>query len=345
MKVLHGMSEVAGQGIYTVKGLIKNNVDSNMVVWRKNSGGYDVDIDLHIGYNKMLYPIYAIRMHWFAMKAIKEYDVFHFHYGYSLSPFYLDLPLLKHYGKKIFVEFHGSEIRGLYKDIKYSYFSTDWSNEKNKRKQQKRIRKLLKYADGIILHDEELRVHIPTDINIPIYIVPLRVDINKFQADIINNNKPIIVHAPSRRSTKGTEEILNALKKVKSDYELVIVEGKTQREAIEIYKHADIIIDQISIGTYGVFAIEGMALGKPVITYIDDKLQATFPKELPIISANFENLNSIIDELICNKEQLEDIGNCGRKYVERFHDNVKVTEYLKQIYEGRVCDNNLFNVL
>lgn len=345
MCVLHGMSEVAGQGIYTVKGLIENNVESNMVVWRRNGGGYDIDIDLNIGYNKLLYPIYAVKMYCFAMKAIKKYDIFHFHYGYSLTPFYWDLRILKHFGKKIFVEFHGSEIRGLYKDITYDFFYPEWPSIRNKRKQQNRIRTLLKYADGIILHDEELREHIPDDIDVPIYIVPLRVDVNKFEVNHVKNKVPVIVHAPSRRSTKGTEGILEALKTVNGKYELVLVEGKTQKEALDIYKQADIIIDQISVGTYGVFAIEGMALGKPVITYIDDKMKETFPKELPIISADFNTLSSVVDELLDNRARLESIGECGRKYVERFHDNVKVTKCLKQIYEGNLCDDNLFHVL
>lgn len=345
MRVLHGMSEVAGQGIYTVKGLIENNVESNMVVWRRNSGGYDIDIDLNIGYNKLLYPIYAVKMHCFAIKAIKKYDIFHFHYGYSLTPFYWDLQILKHFSKKIFVEFHGSEIRGLYKDINYDFFNPEWPSIKNKRKQRKRIRKLLEYADGIILHDEELRAHIPDDIDVPVYIVPLRVDINKFEVKHIKNKIPIIVHAPSRRSTKGTEGILEALKAVSGKYELILVEGKTQKEAFDIYKRADLIIDQISVGTYGVFAIEGMALGKPVITYIDEKMKKNFPQELPIISANFENLGSVVEELVNNRERLESIGERGREYVERFHDNIKVTKHLKKIYEGQLHDDNVFHIL
>ena len=48
MKVLNGMSEVAGQGIYTVQGLIANGVPANMAVWSRNTNGYETDIDLSI---------------------------------------------------------------------------------------------------------------------------------------------------------------------------------------------------------------------------------------------------------------------------------------------------------
>ena len=347
MKVIHGMSEVAGQGIYTVMGLRKNGVDARMAVWAKNPSGYPVDIDLGINKTKkFFFPIYAIKMGAFALQASKEYDVVHSHYGYSLFPYNLDVSMLKRHNKKIFVEFHGSDIRNAFNDVYYQYIHFDKTNPEIRRKVQRRRMRLLNAADGIILHDVELIPHLPKT-DIPIYIVPLRLDLTKFiplYPETIKS-KPVIVHAPSRRSTKGTNEILDALKRVKGEFELVLVEGKTQAEAIEIYKRADIIIDQISLGTYGVFAIESMALGKPVITYIADDIRKTFPKSLPIVSAGFENLAETIDSLLADGERRRQLGAQGREYALRYHDNVKVTKYLKDIYEGTIKNRNLFELL
>lgn len=348
MKVLHGMSEVAGQGIYTVQGLNYNNCDSSMVVWRKNPGGYDVDIDLKIGNNKIKYPVYGIKMGAFAMKAMMKYDVFHFHFGYSLIPFHFDLPFLKMLKKDYFAEFHGSELRFLFNDIKYDYLADHWEDENLKHRNRKDVRKLLGGAKGIILHDIELKNHLPKETDIPVYIVPLRVDINKFTPEypvVKEGKKPIIVHAPSKRSTKGTDRILEELEKIDMDYELILVEGKTQSEAFELYKKADIIIDQISVGTYGVFAIEGMALGKPVITYIDDEMKKSFPDSLPIVSCDFDNFRETIEDLISDPQKCHDLGRRGREYVERYHDNKKVTKHLTEIYSGQIEDTNLFNLL
>jgi len=157
--------------------------------------------------------------------------------------------------------------------------------------------------------------------------------------------KPVIVHAPSKRSGKGTEGILKALEKVDNDFELILVEGKSQTEAIEIYKKADIIIDQVSVGTYGVFAIEAMALGKPVITYISDDIIETFPDSMPILSANFDTMPGIVDRLIANGEEREALGIAGREYAMRYHDNAKVCKFLPKIYAGSIEDNNVFNLL
>ena len=115
--------------------------------------------------------------------------------------------------------------------------------------------------------------------------------------------------------------------------------------SFEIYKKADIIIDQVSVGSYGVFAIEAMALGKPVITYISDEMKKTFPTSLPIISAGFEDMKDAIERLIDDFELRKKLGKAGREYVERYHDTYKVTKYLKDIYTGECPNNNLFELL
>ncbi len=47
-----------------------------------------------------------------------------------------------------------------------------------------------------------------------------------------------------------------------------IIENKPNKEAIEIYKKADIVIDQVLVGWYGAFAVEVMKMGKPVAVFI-----------------------------------------------------------------------------
>ena len=40
LKIINGMSEVAGQGIDTVRGLRANGIKADMAVWRSNSDVY-----------------------------------------------------------------------------------------------------------------------------------------------------------------------------------------------------------------------------------------------------------------------------------------------------------------
>ena len=332
MKVLHGMSEVAGQGIYSVKGLRANGVYAKIAVWRRNNFGYDCDYDLKIGKCKILYPYYAIKMLFFAVYAIFKFDCFHFHFGWSLIPGGFDLKLLRLFRKKVFMEFHGSDIRWSFNRDKYDNLPLPEDSERRKR----RIRKIINNVDGIILHDEELIKHLPES-DTPVYIVPLRLDVSRFLAEYPAEKEetPIIVHAPSKRGFKGTEFVLKAIEQLGDKVQFILVEKKTQKEALEIYKSADIIIDQLLAGTYGVFAIECMALGKPVITYVDADMLKTFPDELPILSANVYNIKEKIDELVCDSSRRRRIGKDSRVYVEKYHDCIKNASVLKKIYSGQ----------
>ena len=343
------MSEVAGQGINTVKGLRANGCYAVMAVWKRNYMADQPDIDLNINTTAFLKtPYYAVKMTAFALKALKRFNVMHSHYGYSLLPFNLDVYLYRLFNFKCFAEFHGSDIRFLYnRQVEYDYYKNESPSALKHIVSINCFNRLLKHVSGIIIHDYELLPHIPENSK-PVYIVPLRVNISEIvpkYPELTPGKKPLIVHSPSRRSTKGTEGILEKLKEVKGDYEFILVENKPHEEAMEIYRNADIIIDQISLGTYGVFSIEAMAMGKPVITYISPDVRKQFPEELPVISTDFDGLPDTLDSLIADPKLRYDVGVKGREYVERYHDHVKVTKYLYDIYNGTIETNDLFTVL
>ena len=76
-----------------------------------------------------------------------------------------------------------------------------------------------------------------------------------------------VVHAPNHPHYKGTRYLQRAVEELQAEglpVELVLVQGMPNDEAREVFRRADVIADQFLIGAYALFAIEGMALGKPV---------------------------------------------------------------------------------
>jgi hypothetical protein len=107
------------------------------------------------------------------------------------------------------------------------------------------------------------------------------VEIEKFDVKLpAAEGRPRIVHAPSDGSIKGTQMILDALEQLRTryDFDLILVEKKTHEEALALYRSADIAIDQILAGWYGGFAVEMMAMGKPVACYIREQDMKFVPK-------------------------------------------------------------------
>ncbi|NTU89058.1 MAG: glycosyltransferase family 4 protein [Actinobacteria bacterium] len=338
MRVLHGMSERANQAVWSVRGLRSKGCEAKSAVFIKNPYASSPDYSLGVDKGKkILYPWYALKMLAFAVFAVCRFDIFHFHAGTSLLPGNVDVALLRALGKRYYCEFHGSELRQGRAWTERNPYSSLLPEYGANPSLENRAKRVLKHASGVIVHDEELAQYLP-DFTGPVYYVPLRIDLVDFIPSYpsVTACRPLIVHAPTDPRIKGTDyvkEVIDDLRDV-YDFDFVLVEGKTQEEAKTLYSQADIIIDQLIIGSYGVFAVEAMALGKPVVTYIREDLKESFPPELPIIDANIDTLRNRLVPLLEDASLRNALGVAGRIYAEDYHDCIRVADILRNIYSG-----------
>lgn len=132
-----------------------------------------------------------------------------------------------------------------------------------------------------------------------------------------------IVHSSNHRELKGTVYLQNAIDSLRSkkvDIELVVVENMPNSMALEIYRTADIIFDQCLIGFYGYFALEAMALGKPVMSFIRKPNEYLLhPKECPILNTHITTIENDLRSLVMKRDKLAEIGRLGRNYVEKYY--------------------------
>jgi len=145
-----------------------------------------------------------------------------------------------------------------------------------------------------------------------------------------------IVHAPNHRMFKGTRHLEQAVAELKLEgeaIELVLVERVPNRDAVEIYRSADIIFDQCLTGFHGYFALEGMALGKPVMCFIRKPAEYLLhPEECPIINTHPGTLKEDIRRLVRDPASLTAAGERGRRYVERHFTLEAVAGRLETAY-------------
>jgi glycosyltransferase involved in cell wall biosynthesis len=168
-------------------------------------------------------------------------------------------------------------------------------------------------------------------------VIPPGIDLGGIEpAPPSDRERPLVLHAPSSRSKKGTEHIVAACEQL--DVDLEIVEGIDHREAFERYRNADVVVDQLNAGWYGVFAIEAMALGKPVVTFLHDeavrRTEEAFGLEVPIVRATKETLADAMRPLVESPEERRRVGAASRAYVERVHDADAVAARLVDLYAG-----------
>ena len=132
-----------------------------------------------------------------------------------------------------------------------------------------------------------------------------------------------IVHAPNHQGFKGTSFLVAAVKQLQDrgmPVELKLVEHVPNREALEIYRQADIVFDQCLIGFHGYFALEAMAMGKPVVAFIRDPQTSLLGSdECPMINVRPETVEAVLEELIRDRAKLHELGRQGRRYIERYY--------------------------
>lgn len=299
-------------------------------------------------------------------RALTRFDVVHFNFGRTITPertedpannsgirgllrraytglFELrDLPLLKWFGKSIFVTYQGDDLRRgefcqthfgpeFLADLTPSTFSVQSDAHK-----RWRLSRFQKYADGLYAVNPDLMFLLPASGK----FVPYgHIDLAEWpfqKRPLCGSDGPLVIHAPTHRGVKGTRYVLDAVAQLQAEgvpFRFRLVEGLTRAEARKLYDDADLLIDQLWLGWYGGLAVELMALGRPVICNIrEDGLKYLPPgmaHDLPFIQAEPATIAGVLREWVTvRKHQLVARGEQSRRFVDRWHDPAEVARGL-----------------
>ncbi len=287
-----------------MQALRRRGVDAKLVVFNRYRLHPEADwsLDRPDGFLR------AQLVQWRALaRLLPRTDVFHFYFGLTLVPKSLQFPLLRLSRTKSVLHYLGSDIRG----------KTPEQLASGRR------------ADAEVVGSYDAIRWVPHA-----EVIPPGIDLTAYDPVPPTGRRPLVVHAPSSRRRKGTEHVLGALDRLDADLE--IVESLRHDEARDRYRAADIVVDQLNAGWYGIFAIEAMALGKPVVTFLHDeavrRTEAAFGVRVPIVNATKENLQERLRPLVADADERRRIGAESRAYVERVHDVERVADRLLDLY-------------
>lgn len=156
-----------------------------------------------------------------------------------------------------------------------------------------------------------------------------------------------VLHAPNHRAIKGTEQVLLAVADLAAEgipIDLVLVEKKPNAEVREALVECDVVLDQLVIGWYAMFALEGMAMSKPVICFLRDDLvdlylsAGAISEPPPLISATQLTIKDRLRELALNRGSLRQIGASGHAYALKYHSLEAIGEVFCKVNQDLGID-------
>lgn len=341
MKILLGPTNFSNQPVALTRALRERGIDARhlLYVWNKLVPfGYDSDEVLELDRARWL-PMQLERV---AQAVSEGYDVVHLWnrtlvfppggYGFGNG---LDLPALRASGARIVYRFTGYDLRRRSLDAAlnpYSPFNRGYRSAYEERMQEAYLEMLREYVECFVVQDPEMHAFLPEA-----EIVPRAIDLKHYAyVGAAQAKRPLVVHAPSNPELKGTDVIVRAVQRLQRrgvQFDFKLIQGLDHEAALEWYRRADVVVDQLLIGWYGVLAVEGMALGKPVVAHIRPGLEDSLEPSPPVVRATVETLEDTLDALLADRERREELGRLGRGFVEAVHDIHVVAGRCASLYE------------
>ncbi|HEY6512503.1 MAG TPA: glycosyltransferase family 1 protein [Burkholderiaceae bacterium] len=376
MRVLHCPDGIGGQPQQLARSERVLGLDSRAITFLPHPFGYPTDeVMLPNRGSQLALEAARWRLLW---RAVRDFDMIHFNFGQTIMPpapgshpshsapvrvaynlycglFHLrDLPLLKWLGKGIAMTYQGDDARqGDFCREQFSITHVNavephyYTPETDARKRAD-IARVARHADCIYALNPDLLHVLPGRAQ---FLPYASVDLSDWQVMPAQHEprRPLtVLHAPSHRGVKGTTHVLEAIERLRTEgvpVELLLIEKMSHSEARRAYERADLLVDQLLVGWYGGLAVELMALGKPVVCYLREgdlgRLPLDMRADLPVIQATPETIYAVLKEWTTTRRgDLARLGRCGRAYVERWHDPLKIAARLKADYECALANRS-----
>ncbi len=332
LRVLHAPAEIAGQASVLARALRGLGVEAHSLAYNPGFPQYQPDemrpyddqppLPRYLGYLAS------------TLRNLRRWDVCHFHFGRTLIPPHnFDLPLHRALGRRVVFHYHGCDVRDRAHMLATHARATCSECDPfcNPGRQKRVLASAGRFADAELVSTPDLLESATRARHLPVAL-----DLADYPFAPPRGAPRFVVHAPTNRLIKGTRYVEAAFEVLRPRFPGVrfeTVERKPWSELRAILSEADVIVDQLFMGWYGMVAVEAMALGKPVLCFIRDDFEARLT-DCPLIRCTREDLVERLAETLSDAADRGAIGERGRAYAEREHAAPVIAGRLLDLYRS-----------
>jgi glycosyltransferase involved in cell wall biosynthesis len=284
------------------------------------------------------------------LRAPLRHDVLHWQFGTTLCEF-VDAAWARAAGRPLqLMHYWGDDCRRL--DVararhpaRARVFAA--SGARDQRTVLRRLRLAARVCHAALVSDLELASYV-VDLFATVYVVPTPLGLPLkpvVDPPRLDGDGPVVLHAPSHAPIKGTREILAALHGVAARRPLRVrtVSGVPREQVVAELARADLVVDQLNSESPGIFALEAMALRRPVLLEFRRDALAPFAAENPAVAVTAQTLALVVERMCDDAQERERLGEAGRRYVAAVHDADLVAAALERVYaHARTAGPGLF---
>ena len=338
MRILHAPRNISNQPTYMARALRDLGHESEVWIFGESRFAFPCDRTIDVSESNQR----EVWRHF--MDAIERFDVFHFHFGQSFFPHgwagmppLWDVPVLRMLGKKVFVSYWGSDARRR----KVLETINPWGhlfladNQPNDDRIEKSIHVWRTYANRMFVHSTELLPHVAGSV-----VVERSFDLQEWpQTKPADRKCPVLLHVPSKRATKGTDLIVEGIDRLKAGglkFEFRLLENMSHAEVKGAIRDADVLIDQLLVGDFGIISVEAMASSRVSVAYLLDDVMQAYP-DLPVYDVKPDAFVDRMRELIRDRKLRQRLAQAGRPFVKKHFSASTIARHLIGFYEQEPC--------
>lgn len=154
--------------------------------------------------------------------------------------------------------------------------------------------------------------------------LPVAIDVEQWMCDepLLERAVPRVVHIPSNSVVKGTKYVAAAMEELvrRGLIDYVSPDRMPHSQMRAVIQSADIVIDQVLTGAYGVAAVEAMAAGRVLIGGLADDVAELMPEVPSFLPADPSNLKDIVLSVLDRRDEMRRDATKNVAFVRRWHD-------------------------
>lgn len=238
-----------------------------------------------------------------------------------------EVAALKDAGVQVGLIAHGTDVRvpSVHRaDNPHSPFHGDEWDQTPLLEESARVRSALARSLALptFYSTATLARHLPPASWLPVVVDPARWD---GAEPPLLRTVPVVVHVPSSGVVKGTAAVRAAAERLEREGLIEYREAHDvpADEMPDLYRSADVVIDALRMGNYGVAAVEAMAAGRVVVTFLTElaRVEAEAAGAVPpCVLANPDSIEEALRDICADRDRHRARAAEGPAFVRRVHD-------------------------